>query len=59
MVTLRDVFMALCEILQPEEIVDICKVDSNTFNFSVIDDQAAEILFTVGHIRVKDRVFLL
>ena len=58
-VALRDVFMALCEILQPEEVVDICKVDSNTFNFSVKDDQAAEILSTVGRIRVKDRVFPL
>ena len=51
--------MALCKILQPEEIVAICKVVSNTFNFSVIDDQAAGILFTVGHISVKDRVFPL
>lgn len=54
---LRDIFEALCEILQGEEVVDLCKVDSNTFNFTVKDEQAADILNNVGRIRIKDKVF--
>ena len=50
---LKDVFGGLCELLEGEEIIDLCKVDSNTFNFIVTDEQAVDILTTVGILRTN------
>ena len=58
-VSMKDLFLALCELLHSEEVVDICKVDSNTFNISVKDEQAAEILNNVGRLRIKDKLYPL
>ena len=55
--SLRDVFEGLCELVEGEEIVDLCKVDSNTFNFTLKDEQAVDIISNAGHIRVRDRSF--
>ena len=55
--SMKDIFMSLCSLLETEEILDICKVDSNTFNFTVKDDQAAEILTSVGRITIKGKTY--
>ena len=55
--TMTDIFEGLCQIIQSEEIVDMCKVDANALNFCVKDEQAADILSTVGRVRVRDKVF--
>lgn len=53
----KDVYEGLNQIIRGDDIVDICKVDSNVFNVTVGSFEAAELIDSVGQIRVKDRVF--
>ena len=55
--SMRDLFDALCELVRSEDIVDLCKLEANTFNFSVNTKEAAEIISAVGRVTVRDRVF--
>ena len=55
--SIRNLFDGLCDLVKPDEIVDLCKVDNNTFNFSVNRKEVADIVVSVRHIRVGDKVY--
>ena len=49
--------IVLCEHVCSEDMVDLRKVEANTFIFFVNLKRAAEIISAVGCVTVKDRVF--
>ena len=55
----RDLYEGLCEILHKDDIIDIGKVDSNTFNVTVSSPEAGDLLNMNGSIKVKDRKYQL
>lgn len=55
----RDLYEGLCEILHEDDITDIGKVDSNTYNVTVSSPEAADLLNMYGNIKVRDRKYQL
>lgn len=53
----RDLFEGLCGLLHEDDISDIGKVDSNTYNVTVASPEAADILNMYGSIKVRDRTY--
>lgn len=55
--SMKDIFDGLCQIVMPEDIYDMCKVDSNTFNFCMKDEESVDMINSVGKLRIRDKVF--
>ena len=53
----KDVYESVCKIVKMDDVRDICKVDSNTFNITVTSDDAYHLLNNCGSIIVRDRSF--
>ena len=53
----KDVYEHLKKVVRPDDIKDICKVDSDTFNISVKTQEAYDLMSNVGSIVVRDRMF--
>ena len=54
---LKDVYEHLKKVVRPDNIKDICKVDSDTFNISVTTQEAYDFMSNVSFIVVRDRMF--
>ena len=56
-ISFQDLFEGLCDILHEDDISDIGKVDSNTYNATVSSSEAADLLNMYGQIKVRDRTY--
>ena len=54
---MKDIFDFDCQIVMPEDIFDMCKVGSNTFNFCMKDDESVDMINSVGKLRIRGKVF--
>lgn len=52
-----DIFDSVVKIVRAEDVRDVCKVDSNTFNVTVMTEDAYDLLNNVGSIIVRDRSY--
>ena len=55
--SMKDIFYFDCQIVMQEYNFDMCKVDSNTFNFCMKDEKSVDMINSVGKLRIRCKVF--